>query len=129
MAEIETNTNPEIEKQSPTMDELLGEVKSEMEAKVIAQTTVSMFWTKYTPEEPARVKILVEKLMRVIKGLQRAGYEMKPYCDRMVNIAIDMQKNYDGEKDFAVQESTMRVIDGAVYKSGTRYFKKKEEKN
>jgi hypothetical protein len=126
---IETKTNPETEELSQTIDELLGEVKSEIEARAIAQTAVSVFWNKYRPEKPAKVKVLVANLMRVMKGLQRAGYEMKPYCDRMINIAIGMQKDYVGEKAFAVQESTLRVIDGAVHKSGTRYFKKEEEKN
>ncbi|MBW2986567.1 hypothetical protein KY333_04320 [Candidatus Woesearchaeota archaeon] len=126
MVNIETNTNPAIEEQSQTIDQVIGEVKSEMEAKAIAQTTVSMFWNKYMPEEPAKVKLLVHNVMQVMKGLQKAGYNMKQYCDRMVNIAISIQNKYDGENEFAVQESTMRVIDGAVYKSGTRYFKKEE---
>ncbi|MBW2973668.1 hypothetical protein KY346_04700 [Candidatus Woesearchaeota archaeon] len=114
-------------KEKPTIEEILGDVDSDMEAKAIAQTTVSIFGDIYAPEKPLKVRELVSTTMRIIRGLQRKGYNMKPYCDRIVYIALQAQKNYSGENVDAVDQSTrLVVIDGAIYKSGTRYLKKKE---
>ena|GEM_PF-4637796 len=115
-------------KEQPTIEEILGDVDSEMEAKAIAHTTVSIFGDMYMPEKPQKVRELVSTTMRILRGLQRKGYHMKPYCDRIVFIALQTQKKYSGELVDAVDQSTrLVVIDGAIYKSGTRYLKKKEK--
>jgi hypothetical protein len=107
------------------IEDSVAEISTEDAAKIFIQTIISKFQENYTIENPANVKKALRPVVRALQGLQRKGYDMKPYANQVVTLAVDEFEKYSGAKETFAHVSTLTVIDNVTHKHGTGYWKKK----
>ena len=115
----ETSTIEDI-----AIEDSVAEISTEDAAKTFIQTLVSKFQENYAIENPATVKRSVRPVRRALQGLQRKGFDMKPYAEQVITIAVREFEKYSGDKETFAYISTLTVIDSVTHKRGTGYWKK-----
>lgn len=117
--EVNTNTIDDV-----AIDDSIAEINTCNAAKKFIQTIISKFHESYTIENPDNVRMLVGPVVRALQGLQRKGYNMRPYAYMIVAAAAEEFKTYAGHNDALAHESTLIVTDQMMHKRGTGYWKK-----
>ncbi|MEM4263964.1 MAG: hypothetical protein QW666_03675 [Candidatus Woesearchaeota archaeon] len=117
----ETNTLEDI-----AIEDFVAEIETENAAKVFIQTMISKFQDTYTIENPSNVKKKLMPVVRALQGLQRKGFDMKPYADQLVAMAVEEYNKYSGQKDTFAHASTLTVVDAVTHKRDTGYWKKEK---
>jgi ribosomal protein S20 len=100
-------------------------ISKEDAAKTFIQTVISNFQKNYTIENPDNVKKSVRPVTKALQGLQRKGFDMRPYAEQVITIAVLEFEKYSGAKETFAHVSTLTVIDNVTHKPDTGYWKKK----
>lgn len=128
----------DLDIQKVAIEDIVAETNSKEKADVIAQTALSKFESSYNLDKPDCVVALTDSTILLLRSLQDKGFDMRHYADRMASFAARIYDSFiekycaDHPDDQQINqepinlryETTIKVIDKAIHKSGTRKFVK-----
>ena len=110
------------------MDRSLAKIETPDAAKTFIQSVISEFREKYTIEDPNNVRQTIRPVLHALRGLQKKGFNMRPFCEQLIADAAKDFELYKGDKDLFAYQSTLIVADHVMHKHGTGYWKREDKK-
>ena len=99
------------------IEDVIGQINTESDAKTIAHLTLSEFGDKYNPLSPETTDKAIDKALNILQKIHGKGYDMKPYCLQMRYVVAAEYASYEDKECNEVRIYTLKVMDRIVYKS------------